>query len=1369
MASADDLRALNGALSQLDRMRAAPVPGRVKVDGRSLADLLAFAAEYGSLIQYYDLADQPCGDWSVFFRGDPSISLALRASLDLADIQAEFDRLLEGLRDAAAFETRLELLKAAIRLILRLVRILTREESCLTDIGRALTSLMAPDHADLLAAPARRLELHLGGSPLEYGLRHDRDDWFPQLLDHLEELVSALVTALDRGRAVALAELEASFDDHSHPPQSGLYDAFAMLFGHAQDSINRFPERLIQFYQSDVLRQTRRAATPDSLGLTFTPAKGVAHAELPRGTKFLAGTDGNGESIAYALESALTVDAASVAALRTLTITSGKLGNGASIPALVLSGTVALSDKAPQIATPFPLFGATSPGPSGVLKTVKATLGFAVASPTLMLSGGRRTVKLGLTIAPGSLAAVAKTLDELSAAAGGIAPARLFRQLLQAAFALRYSTAGGWVDVLRYNVTATDYPRFVLSFVLDTNADPFVALSTKPPAADAVPPAEGSAVPDGDMPTLVASLRQDPVKLGAAGVTVYPYALLSKMKLSALSIGVDVFGLADLQASTPTGPVDTSQPFLVFGSPPVQDATLDISSPELFAKPVTCFELALEWFGLPVTATGFRGYYKAYVIDADGRTIPPGRPPGKQFDNQSFMARLEVFNPGWWSLSDAPQYLFRTALHDPVPSTDAPLQPEALLTASVESRRPPAYYDPASSGVRLRLTEPDTAFGNVLYPPNVMATSVRLTAAASACAQKCGKPPVTEADPASAAPVSAANATGPDVTFDPSVKAAVQRAVANLDGAALKAIEDAIAESDAAPETKAAWRDDLSAAMGKPKPVSLLRRLIRWCAPAPDLATVHANLGEWLAANGESIAPSASALLDEARAMLEAASDVLEAEARAARQPAAVSRPVIAARLREARTRLTNDPDADTTACIQECMKGADPLGFPNQPWLPMAASIAVNYSAATAIPSAADAPATAPATFFHLLPFDGVEPVTWRAGKAVPLLAPIGAPGALFIGLSDPAKQLTMLFRLAPPATGWAIHTPAVSWAQAAGSTGGTVLKPLRDGTNNLRNSGIVSLTLDDAPPVDGLSWLRVSAPRDTTAFPMLAGLATNAAMASWVGPGGGSDLGTPLPAGTITKPASPLPEIGTIDQPMPSSGGSPAEVGAAFDIWLAERLRHKERGIQPWDYSSLALAAFPSLWQVAVVPASNGGSAPAPGNAWVIPVPGPRTLNIADPTIPSSDSTMLHDIATYLGDRISPFIQLTVANPPYLRITVHADLLFTDADSVQANIERLNRELIQFLSPWPPPALPPRPADYYTRKQVAHFIRHRPYVRAIVSLQLVHEAAHGWHYLTSALSHSLSGKLQPASGPALQPLLSLPRTPVAAPGRAG
>lgn len=1340
----DDRLVLNGALSQVDRFRASPAPEQVQVDGRSVANLLSFAAEYGTLIQFYDLADHPDGDWAVFFQSDPSIALALRAGLDLPHIEAEFERLLSAMRNAKTLEDRLEKLRLAIRVILRLIWVLGQGQRLSLSLEEGLLDLIASSQQDGMKEPARRLMTHLGGHSPEHGLMADLEclvgGWFHELIDFLDRLVAAIMASLTREHAAALAALEASLHDHAHPPQSGLWDAFVLLFGHAQKAINRFPRDLIQFYQKSVLNQTSREGRADQLTLTFTTAKGVAQTILPKGTAFLAGTDAHGESIAYAIDSALTVDATSVAMLRTLTVNMQALVPGAApVPVQVLTGTVTLSDKVPAIAEPFALFGATAVGTDGVLTTALASLGFAVASPCLLLAGGVRTVNIALGISSDSLADLMPVLEAISSSAGGMDPLTVLAQVLQAGFSLRYSSAGGWINVPSYAVTAptvTGGP-FILSLTLNDDAD----------ALEAMP---GDVIAD-HIPTVFASLVQDQVTVasGDTSVAVYPYAVLSGVALSSLTVDVDVQGLADLQVSSSAGPIDTSQPFALFGAVPVQYAALDIRAAELFAKQLNSFSISINWFGLPVTSTGFSGYYKAYVVNADGNTVAPG----SLFNNMSFTTGVALVNPGLWTIQTAaassPQYLFQTTAGVPAPAPDAPVLSQTCLLEAVEACQPGLYYDPAMSSVRLSLDQPNYAFGNVLYAANVMAASVQLTAEASACAQQCGRPHWPALAAQQLEQLITVNSTATDAALDGRIKALVQQLVVDFDGQALNAIHSAIAESGAAPADQATLQSSLSAALDKNKSASWSQRLLSLGQAALAFDTVHGNLQQWLTVHATELRSRASALIDQAQALLTAGTSVLAVQAKAAGQAASVARPVVSAGVRSAQDALNETGEQVAQTCVQRCLSQTDSVGFPNQPWVPMAASLSVSYTAVGELPTPAagmeSSTAITTTTFFHLCPFDDVTAVDWQANTAVPLLAPVPQAGALYMGLSSAASSLTLLFRLAPPASGWPSDTPPLAWELATGDDAWASLTPQNDTTNGFQNTGIVSFKMDDAPDDEPLC-LRVSVAAEPTVFPALAGLATNAATASWIGPGGASSLDLPLPPGTIIKGMAALPSIGSVEQPMASTGGQVQARGSSFDLWLAERLRHKDRGIQVWDYASMVLAKFPSLWQLAVVPASNGGLEASPGHVWVIPVPGPHTPDIADSTAPSNDAQMLSQIQQFLLSRISPFIQLAVTNPPYARLTVCAEVLFTDDDAEQACITRLNQELIEYLSPWPPTSLGRRRAhNYYTKQEVTHFVRHRPYVRGVLSLKLtadVEDLSESPYYLTSALAHCLNQK---------------------------
>jgi hypothetical protein len=1362
-----EVRALNSALSQLDRVRAAPAPDRVKVDGRSVAELLSFAAEYGTLIKFYDLSDNPEGDWSAFFAGDRSILLALCAGLDLREIENSIAQRLRAMRDEDAVASRLDILTTITRVIGRLVGILERCIDQPITLMEALATLSASRHRDVLAVHVHRLHTHLGDRTPHQSFRHPhRDDWIALFITYLENVVSGLISALVREQRAALSQLEASMQDQTHAPQAAMWNTFVLLFGHAQSALNRFPRRLIDFYQNAVLHQNATAGQADQLVLAFTLDKGAENVTVPAGTLFPASDTDAGESVAFALDNALQVDGTSISGMRTLTRTSAPvITGGVALPAQLLSNVVPLASTVPAITSPFPAFGsdvadsAATRGTQPVGSTsTKASLGFAVSSPYLLLDSGTRRITVGLDIDADALAAISSVLTDIGGSSA--TPNSTLAALLAGAFSLRYSSSQGWVDIPPYTVTppGNDETTFLISVLLDADAAGWQAPSpvSKGQAANSTASdVQQEATVDSDQPTLIASLRQEKVTVN--GNAVYPYSVLATLALAALTIDVAVDGMRDIHVSSMGAPIDTRQPFALFGAVPVQYAAFNVSANEWFVKRLSSLSLCIDWYGLPVSSTGFQGYYQNYVINANGQTVAPG----SLFDNASFIAGLEVVNPGLWTIDAATQTLFQTTSNDSTVAPAAPVLPQTTWSPALSASQCPPYYDCATSAIRVSLEQPNYAFGNVLYAQNVMAASVQLSAAAAACAQQYGRASWVESAIAKLAPIVSANTTASDAEHSDKVKRAIQQAVAGLDGDALAAIQQSIAADVGDPATQTTLRTSLSAALGTTSGSNGRSRLSHFGARLSSFVSVHTQLQQWLEAHASALHDTIEGYVTQARALLDAGSGVLALQSTVDGKAPALARPLTTAGVQGVQTSLTTAGAQASQNSLQNCMAKANAVGLPNTPWLPMASRISVTYTAGTALPTdvalpseSADSAATFGDTrFYHLSPFNNAVAVHWGLHDTVPLLAPIAADGMLYIDIAESSNALSMVFQLVPPASGWPTGTPPVRWDMATpdgnGDSAWRALTLTRDTTNGLRHPGLVDFALDKNAAGIGSAiplCIRASVAGDTDAFPYIAGLATNAAMATRQSARSAGDTGWPIPAGTITRAATAIDGIARIDQPLPSSGGQSAYSGARFDMWLAERLAHKDRGIQEWDYASLVLAAFTTQWQVAVVPASNGGIGAAPGHVWIVAVPGPNAGDIADRTIPSNDAETLKQIAAYLSVRISPFIQLTVTNPPYRRITVHAELIFdTRIDDAGALTARLNQDLIDYLSPWPTATAGVRRADYYTRKEVAHFIRQRPYVRGILSLLLSTDGpplGTRNDYFTSALSHSLQSK---------------------------
>ncbi|MFA5964706.1 MAG: hypothetical protein WC804_11870 [Sphingomonas sp.] len=1397
-------RILNGATSQDDRVAGAPAPDEVAVDGRSLAQLIAFAVRYGALVNFYDLQDCSQGDWVPFFATDRSVILATHAALDLTSIERDLQRqLARAQRDPWRLD-------GVITVLARLLAILDQSAIPPAD-GEA--HLRHPDihrRDDALGDPLRRLDRHLGGDALEQALERHRaardSRWHDSLFEILDDLAVTLIAALRRGHLAAIAALEVSLDTDGHAPQAALWNSFAKLFSEARTELNSFPRRLVDFYYSDVLRQRGLSAQPDQLFLTFTPAQPTDQASVPRGAQFPAGTDAAGAAINYAADTALEVTPAKVIGLSVHRIAKPGIGDFAAgdVSPTVLSGEVVLDPDAPETLKPFPMFGGALGAENGSLEMKPAKLGFSISSPVLMLVGGVRTIEIGLVIVTRDFTdadddASAPQPDATWQPPGQDARllnlAELVALSLRQTFAFYYSTAGGWIEIDGFAVTAQlaqtidDRSRFVISFTLPADAPPLVATETKlvgdPPPG--LLPIDNFPDPL-QAPTVIGNLRADasssPAALQLAAIKQAP--ALQRLEIGAVEIAVFVEGLTGVKLTTPTGQADTSRNFAVFGLPPTRDSALDITAPELFVKAIDTLSVVINWAGLPVTSTGFKGYYQDYVLDADGNVSP-----SPLFDNRSFRATFSLVNPGPWLVDRSapsqalfateplvlttagatlPGFMMPAATRPSAPPPPPEPDPAAPLASDVRLRVPiappvdgvPAYYNPATSALRLTLAAPAYAFGNILYTSNLMAASTALgqTSVAGLAGGSDGK-----RSTGALRDLSRTNAEAPESGYLATLAPAVDTALSAMTGEALVAVKQAIANGGAPADAQASLLADLEAALGDvtTHAGTLWQRLARRGATPGQAATVLSNLVAWLAANEHAFGAGAKAPLDQAHGILDMATTIATSHAAAADQPVAVARPNIAAAVQVAL--------AGLTALL--------PPSMPNPPWLPMASGLAVNYTASgryeiaptpTPTPSRANSrlpgsreqwaalastDATPPTpsetvTFMHVEPFDKAKaPVTtgW-----VGLLPAVERHDALYIQLSQPVPQVALLFILAADSDGWWSNPPATEWAQHADGAWQRITV-LGDGTNRLSNSGIITIQLLPDQPPDKPIRLRVLACGDTSNAPLVKAVIANALTASWVGPGGADALGIPLPAKTISKTSTSLTNIGTIDQPMQSFGGRPPATGSAFQMWMAERLRHKGYGITGWDYQRLVLEAEPSLWQVAVVPAVDGFTGlAAPGKVWVVAVAGPNTPNVVDPTVPLVDLTTLSNIGDRLEKCVGPFVTLAVTNPPYLRLRVTAECHFSDGDTPDYWSIRLKADLTKWLSPWPDEALGPRPANYYTRRAIADFVRHRPYVLGVASLEVapeVDEAGLGWYFLTSSLTHVVTPILPASPAP--------------------
>ncbi|HZF48939.1 MAG TPA: baseplate J/gp47 family protein [Polyangiaceae bacterium] len=361
-----------------------------------------------------------------------------------------------------------------------------------------------------------------------------------------------------------------------------------------------------------------------------------------------------------------------------------------------------------------------------------------------------------------------------------------------------------------------------------------------------------------------------------------------------------------------------------------------------------------------------------------------------------------------------------------------------------------------------------------------------------------------------------------------------------------------------------------------------------------------------------------------------------------------------------------------------------------NPPYTPKMKSLTLDYSASMEIPLKGSSDGARAVRVLHIHPF-GHSDVAADAdptATAFSLLPRYENDGELYLGLrgASPPQTVSILFQLAEGSADPDGAPQPVKWSYLSGDR----WIPLDDGvmrdtTRGLNSSGIVELALKPAAPSTrlrgGLYWVRAAVERGTTSVCDAIALHTQAMSATFVDNNNDpAHFRDPLPAATITKLITEIPELAGVRQPYTSFGGRMAEGDGIWATRVSERLRHKQRALSAWDYERIVLERFPEVYKAKCIPAR----ADQPGKVEVVIIPDIRNMLPSDPFEPKAQSKLLLDVEAYLATRVPPFASVKVRNARYVAVRVRLRVRFTSDGNEGYYAKRLNDELNRFLSPW-------------------------------------------------------------------------------------
>lgn len=306
---------LYGGTSQLQRILNALSSDYARVDERTTANLILFTKKYGGYLNYFDLTNAVAGDWENIMGKDVAVTMASVADWTIKDFAGFIEYLSGKIKDATTGNDAKKYFKIIFDFIFSLATSLDEaykklpyDVSYTSFLSVAITSKLAFPLNSLVyyytafknATPSLIDETSVFTDSLtpfdnvvfsqDFQITNLSSQWqtsvtVPDItlsgvviddtnlvVTHnlftgvLQSFLDAIINIVNR-TPVYLEETLKNYP--SHEPHYALYLAFLRLFRFAQDHLNRYTQRHLDFYYKDVLQLSNNKAEPDFVHLVF--------------------------------------------------------------------------------------------------------------------------------------------------------------------------------------------------------------------------------------------------------------------------------------------------------------------------------------------------------------------------------------------------------------------------------------------------------------------------------------------------------------------------------------------------------------------------------------------------------------------------------------------------------------------------------------------------------------------------------------------------------------------------------------------------------------------------------------------------------------------------------------------------------------------------------------------------------------------------------------------------------------------------------------------------------------------------------------------------------------------------------------------
>ena len=603
-------------ISNHDRLQKKLSAGYFRIDEKTIADFSRFAAQYGKLISYFNDKNRPDGDWAVFFKNDPTISLFILQSLNTEKFMEQCSAFLHLFEKAKAKESKIEALQKFVTLSTTLfdeveqtianlhvfndfhyslVKYINNRFSRFFSMVFEANKLLS-ESFQLNNPIVRNFDLNFKNywfADTKFIISQD-EDWIesltaliakglPKMIHHVETLKQEANTFLTT-QVIGAGNIK---------PHIALFITFCELYKEAQGKINNISERHLSYYFDEILQLKPAQGSKDSVYVHCNVTTGANSVQLEAGAKFVFQPEYDPEGQDFVLGTPTEVFEGNI-----------RKTFGINLSTEVWAGSfMNLSNSEVSV---YDLFN---------VDTDEVEFGFEVCSESLILEEGDRRLTFDFSIDRAELITMNQSPGDLLK----------LNEVIEHAWVISYSNTVGFQTVDANSLAIyfhgdgeKETMKLRFDILIRKHELPFLPLEEDKIRNEA---------------TLKFRLSKD-------GAVLYKF--LRDISFSNVSLDISVIGIKDLIISNDYGPLPIGLPFEPFGTRPKLGSSFFIGHKNLFLKPLSELNINIEWHNLPLNENGFKGHYQAYQ-DIE--------------DNSSFKAKLSFLKDKNWIPADNKQVL----------------------------------------------------------------------------------------------------------------------------------------------------------------------------------------------------------------------------------------------------------------------------------------------------------------------------------------------------------------------------------------------------------------------------------------------------------------------------------------------------------------------------------------------------------------------------------------------------------------------------------------------------------------------------------------------------------------------------------------